>query len=52
MEYSVIILLQLSLIDIRYIKHPNEANVTREFVESGNYEIEAMGKRYPVNLRF
>ncbi|XP_017757288.1 PREDICTED: sarcosine dehydrogenase, mitochondrial [Eufriesea mexicana] len=35
-----------------YIKHPSEANVTREFLESGNYEIEAMGKRYIVNLHF
>ncbi|XP_068968504.1 sarcosine dehydrogenase, mitochondrial isoform X2 [Bombus flavifrons] len=33
-----------------YIKHPNGENVTKEFLESGNYEIEAMGKRYTVDL--
>ncbi|XP_012238092.1 sarcosine dehydrogenase, mitochondrial [Bombus impatiens] len=33
-----------------YIKHPNGENVTKEFLESANYEIEAMGKRYTVDL--
>ncbi|CAK9810550.1 Sarcosine dehydrogenase, mitochondrial [Anthophora plagiata] len=33
-----------------YIRHPNKEYVTKEFVESGKYEIEAMGKRYAVNL--
>ncbi|XP_076755351.1 sarcosine dehydrogenase, mitochondrial-like [Xylocopa sonorina] len=33
-----------------YIRHPNGENVTKEFVESGNYEVEAMGKRYAVVL--
>ncbi|KAK9296853.1 hypothetical protein QLX08_009258 [Tetragonisca angustula] len=33
-----------------YIRHPNGENVTKEFVENGNYEIEAMGKRYTVDL--
>ncbi|XP_017789303.1 PREDICTED: sarcosine dehydrogenase, mitochondrial [Habropoda laboriosa] len=33
-----------------YIQHPNGGSVTKEFVENGNYEIEAMGKRYALDL--
>ena len=33
-----------------YVKHPNGENVTKEFLESGNYEIEVMGKRYSLDL--
>ncbi|XP_076161806.1 sarcosine dehydrogenase, mitochondrial-like isoform X3 [Ptiloglossa arizonensis] len=33
-----------------YIKHPNEENVTEEFLQSGSYEIEVMGKRHTANL--
>ncbi|KAK1119399.1 hypothetical protein K0M31_013229 [Melipona bicolor] len=42
--------IKLILVNDRYIRHPNGENVTKEFVENGNYEIEAMGKRYTVDL--
>lgn len=34
----------------RYIEHPSGENVTKEFLRSGNYEIEAMGKLYKADL--
>ncbi|XP_066595213.1 sarcosine dehydrogenase, mitochondrial [Prorops nasuta] len=33
-----------------YIKHPNGQNITKEYLESGSYEIEVRGKRYPATL--
>ncbi|XP_057326480.1 sarcosine dehydrogenase, mitochondrial [Microplitis mediator] len=30
-----------------YITHPNDENITKQFIESGDYEIESMGQRYP-----
>lgn len=42
--------LSLNLFKIRYVKHPDGENVTKEFLESGNYEIEVMGKRYLLDL--
>ncbi|XP_034934422.1 sarcosine dehydrogenase, mitochondrial [Chelonus insularis] len=30
-----------------YIQNPNGDYITNSFIESGNYEIEVMGKRYP-----
>lgn len=29
---------------------PNGQNVTKEFLETGTYQIEAMGKRYPAKM--
>ncbi|KAF5294011.1 hypothetical protein FQA39_LY13565 [Lamprigera yunnana] len=36
-----------SSIGIGYVRHPEGALVTPEFLSSGQYEIEVMGKRYP-----
>lgn len=42
--------LSLNFLNIRYVKHPDGENVTTEFLETGNYEIEAMGKRFKCDL--
>lgn len=34
----------------RYIEHPAGENVTKSYLESGKYEIEAMGIRYPAKV--
>jgi len=34
----------------RYIRAPNGQNITREFLETGTYQIEVMGKRYPAKM--
>jgi hypothetical protein len=34
----------------RYIRALNGQNITREFLETGTYQIEAMGKRYPAKM--
>ncbi|XP_011352418.2 sarcosine dehydrogenase, mitochondrial isoform X2 [Ooceraea biroi] len=33
-----------------YITAPNGQNITREFLETGTYQIEVMGKRYPAKM--
>lgn len=33
-----------------YVHHPDGAIVSNKFLETGNYEIEIMGKRYNANL--
>jgi len=38
------------LLSIRYIKAPNGQNITKEFLETGTYQIEARGKRYPAKM--
>ncbi|XP_043254567.1 sarcosine dehydrogenase, mitochondrial isoform X1 [Colletes gigas] len=37
-------------IGIGYIEHPNGENVTKEFLQTGSYEIEVMGERHTANL--
>lgn len=39
-----------SSIGIGFVSHPKGHNVTKEFLNSGQYEIEVMGKRYPAML--
>ncbi|XP_017887261.1 sarcosine dehydrogenase, mitochondrial [Ceratina calcarata] len=34
-----------------YIKHPDGGDITKEFLENGNYELEVNGKRYAVDLQ-
>lgn len=34
----------------RYITAPNGQNITKEFLETGTYQIEAMRKRYPARM--
>lgn len=34
----------------RYIRVPNGQNITREFLETGTYQIEARGKRYSAKM--
>ncbi|XP_012253528.2 sarcosine dehydrogenase, mitochondrial [Athalia rosae] len=33
-----------------YVTHPEGENVTKHYLESGSYEIEIMGKKYPAKL--
>lgn len=35
---------------IRYIKAPNGQNITKEFLETGAYQIEVMKKKYPAKM--
>ncbi|XP_071443435.1 sarcosine dehydrogenase, mitochondrial isoform X1 [Hetaerina americana] len=37
-------------IGLGYVKHPEGKAVTKNFLQTGQYEIEAMGTRYPVDL--
>lgn len=34
----------------RYITAPNGQNITKEFLETGSYQIEAMRKKYPARM--
>lgn len=33
-----------------YIKHPKGQNITNEYLQTGTYEIEIMGEKYPANI--
>lgn len=33
-----------------YIKHPRDEVISNEFLESGKYEVEIMGKMYPAQM--
>ena len=35
---------------IRYVKHPDNEKVTNKWLSEGDYEIEALGVRYPATL--
>lgn len=37
-------------VGIGFVEHPEKKILTDEFITSGNYEIEVMGKRYPANI--
>ena len=37
--------------NFRYINHPENENVTLEYIKSGEYEIDVMNKRYPVDIK-
>ncbi|KAK5643150.1 hypothetical protein RI129_006995 [Pyrocoelia pectoralis] len=39
-----------SSIGIGYVQNPNNENITKEFLTTGKYEVEVMGKKYPANL--
>ena len=47
-------MLSLNLIhkisDFRYVEHPEKNKVTNAWLSNGEYEIEALGVRYPAKL--
>lgn len=49
MRIGIIVFICLLLL-FRYITAPNGQNITKEFLETGAYQIEVMRKRYPATM--
>ena len=52
--YSIVRMISIDLAhnisDFRYVEHPDKNKVTNAWLSNGEYEIEALGVRYPAKL--